>query len=319
MSAEEVKPAKEGKNLLWGHIPSIIALLSVSASLFGYGVVTGLAASVNLDQGSLLAGAFDLITLVWPGMLAIISGVNDLPWLKILREAMSGATGTSLAVGIVVFLVVIAVRFKPLLIGARAAVASSFDQFRLRRSAPSSALLIAIGAALIAFVGAMTISLLSTLTLFCVLMGLTIPPSFGYVSGQAFVQKAVIEPPVCAATQNRQQRMDRKTEIQKAREAGKKTKPETTGAPCVLVTSIDPTKPFQRFGRSVVSSGSSILIWDPESGRGDRIPTATMMVSSIDEKGLQALLNGRAQSAGQHPAVPPFQVPSLGNPAVAVK
>lgn len=319
MSAEEVKPAKEERNLLWGHVPSIIALLSVSASLFGYGVVTGLAASVNLDQGSLLAGAFDLITLVWPGMLAIISAVNDLPWLQILSEAMSAATGTSLAVGIAVFLVVVAVRFKPLLIGARAAVARSLDRFRLRRSAPSSALLIAIGAALIAFVGAMTISLLSTLMLFCVLMGLTILPSFGYMSGQAFVQKAVIEPPVCASTLNRQQRMDRKAEIHKARESGRKTRSETTGAACVLVTSIDPTKQFQRFGRSVVSSGSSILIWDSESGRGDRIPTATMMVSSIDEKELQALRNGGARSSGQQPAVPPVQLPSLDNQAATVK
>lgn len=101
-------------------------------------------------------------------------------------------------------------------------------------------------------------------------------PTVGFVSGQAYFQKYVVEPNHCTPLHPKRMSSDAKnlTEI---------------AATCVLITSPDNEKQTEYYGRVVLSSSNYMLIYHPEIGLGERIPIANAVIRSIDDDGMAEL------------------------------
>lgn len=81
------------KSIFWKIISlegwlKFFALLGILISLFGYGVVMGVAHSMNLDHGSMIGGAFELLSLSWIGVLAFFNKINGLNFWSFFEDVI---------------------------------------------------------------------------------------------------------------------------------------------------------------------------------------------------------------------------------------
>lgn len=256
---------------------SILAIVSVLTSLFGYGVVTGLAHSFGHGQETVFNSGFDLITMVWPGVVMILTSLEKVLSLDLLIQVWDQTRVPILAVGCIVFLVTLAVlSFRSKMANTVAIGASVKEFFNKKRPLLNSAawaVLSAILSMAITFflqvLGAASVMVLFVLAVYV--------PSLGFVSGNAYVDRYVVAPSQCAPPSGRALRLK-----QQAERASRSESKESL-AECVIISSLDPTKPFFRVGRTVLSSSSAMLVWNADSGQAHRTPLAGMDVTSIDE------------------------------------
>ncbi len=90
----------------------LVALIGATVSLLGYGVVTGLASAINLDHGSILSGPFDLLNLVWPGVVLLVTAIDKIDFLSILGKSFSQAIPVALAAFVIIVLSSIFMRYR---------------------------------------------------------------------------------------------------------------------------------------------------------------------------------------------------------------
>lgn len=279
---KECKNAGSG-SLLAGFV-SIFAIVSVLTSLFGYGVVAGITHRFSHSQETLINSGFDLITMVWPGVLMIVTSLSEVLSFDLLIEVWKQTQGTMLAVVTIVFLAILGMfwlrptNFANSLI-LRDRVKALIERKKTIIGSIGLALLgsiLSLGTTfLFLIIGAFSIIVLFVLAIYI--------PILGYVSGAGYAQKFIVEPKLCATPSNRT------TRLTLSATTHSRSKDENGRATCVLVSSIDPSKPFFRVGRTVLSSSSSIILWDPDSGSAYRTPLANMDISSIDENGFQQM------------------------------
>ena len=276
----------EGKRLNSGsfftRLASSFAVLSAIVSLVGYGVISGMVLTFGHSQDTLINSGFDLITMVWPAVFVFITSLNSVLSFDLLISLWEKGKVTVCAFAATIFLLqVVLLWLRPWQVDASAFRQKLRGFSTKKRSFFASVCLAAPGAVLFGagFFAIQVTGAFIAISLLCLAIFF---PSLGYVSGAAYTQKYVVEPKRCASASGRTTRLERDT-------PKSKNQMQEYGADCVLVHSLDPSKPFFRAGRTVLSSSSFILIWDSESGGAHRIPLSGMGVSSIGEESFQQM------------------------------
>lgn len=282
-SKESTESKKTSTGSWLARVAAAVTVASVLTSLFGYGVVTGMAHSFGHDQVTLISSGFDLITMVWPGVFVLLTSLNKVLSVDLLIEAWNQIWVTEVVVGIAVFLAVFGLfwlRLKPTnALTLQDSLKASFGKNRTMARSLGWAMLASAMSVGVAFLF-QALAAVSVVILFVLAVYV---PSLGVVTGDAYVEKYVVAPKQCATPSNRAARLARLAL------ENSKSKGEGGGAECVFISSLDPSKPFFRVGRSVIASSSALLLWNTESGRTHRVPLAGMGVSSIDEADFQQM------------------------------
>jgi len=278
----------------WKHAAQVLAAVTASVSLFGFGVVLGTADAIGLDQGTVISGPFDLLTLVWPGVLMILDKFGQLDWTPIFKQL-----GFEVQVVTAIVFVGMLLFPWPKRLHAATRKSRSFVAARLEMPADGKSFLQRLGSAAfvapVAAVGSASAILVAVLVVYSGVIFLITLPFLGFGTGSNYVQKFVITPQHCTPMLNWSAQATRRAKLaalaassEKERRASK-SPPSPDTARCVAAVSIDPTKSFLRTGRSVLSSSTLLLVWDADTGEGHRVPITAMEVSAVDEAGIERM------------------------------
>lgn len=255
----------------------LFALIGAIISLLGYGVVTGLASSINLDHGSMLGGPFELLSLVWPGVLLMVTSIDRIDFLSVLGKSCLQAFPVALVVFVVVVLSSIVMRYKgrlPKIDRAWFKAKVVPGENETVRTASRKALFLSISS----FTAVTFATLVGFVGIFGVLLCLLTIPVVGFSAGQAYFNEYILKPKKCVSIVPGSVRL-------KPRKNGN----SETGVTCALVKSTDKDKPYQTHGRVVLSSPGYMLMYHFDTGVGERIPVAGLVIQSIDDAGIAAL------------------------------
>ncbi len=271
----------------------LVALIGVTISLLGYGVVTGLASAINLDHGSILSGPFELLSLVWPGAVLLVTAIDKIDFLSILGKSFSQAFPVALAAFVVIVLSSIFMRYRgrlpkidrtwfkaKVVPGEHETVYTTFQKAAFVAISSFTAFTFA---TLLGFVG-----------IFGIMLFLLTVPIIGFSAGQAYFNEYILKPKHCVSIVPGSARL----------EAKKKANSET-GVTCALVKSIDKDKSYLSHGRVVLSSPSYMLMYHFNTGVGERIPVAGLVIQSIDDDGIAALVGNAGNSNGKDVRIEP--------------
>jgi len=293
----------------WKHAAQVLAAVTACVSLFGFGVVLGTADAIGLDQGTVISGPFDLLTLVWPGVLMILDKFGQLDWAPIFKQL-----GFEVQVVFAIVFVATLLFPWPKRLSAVARKSRSFIAARLQTPTDGKSfwqrLWTAAFVAPVAAAGSASAILMAVLVVYSAIIILCTLPFMGFGAGSNYVQKFVITPKHCTPMLNWNAQAARRASAAasaapNAEAASRSARASKSPAPpdavrCVAAVSVDPTKPFLRTGRSVLSSSTLLLVWDPDTGEGHRVPIAAMEVSAVDEAGIERMK--RAFAVGTSPS-----------------
>jgi hypothetical protein len=275
----------------------LVALIGVTVSLLGYGVVTGLASAITLDHGSILSGPFDLLSLVWPGAVLLVTAIDKIDFLSILGTSFSQALPVALAAFVMIVLSSIFMRYRDRLrkidrAWFKAKVVPS--EHETIRTTIQKALFVTIST----FTAYTFATLLGFVGIFGILLFLLTVPVIGFSAGQAYFNEYILKPKHCVSIVPGSTRL----------EAKKKASSET-GVTCALVKSIDKDNSYRNHGRVVLSSSSYMLMYHFDTGVGERIPVAGLVIQSIDDAGIAALVAEDASSENKGASIKPKEEP----------
>lgn len=258
------QPARSWESWL-GHGAGAIAFLALVFSLFGLGVIIGLATLFHLHPGLFTASTFDLLMACWA---AILIGFSALTQVSIWH-LICATYDQWLPVALVCSFVVAVYRI------LRACVAPSAPGWWVelknwRAVRPGSKeresdgvaawavlILLWLWPAISAIAGWILMLLAASVV--------TIIPMLGYSLGQAAGLNFVIKPDHCAISRNRAQVM---------------AKQNSEGAVCVVITGRDADKSILHKGRVVLSTGTYVLLYDTASGVASRVVIGDKVVRS---------------------------------------
>lgn len=286
------EPAPSGKaSSWWAGVASAVALPTVLASLFGYGVLMGIAMAVGLDHGSLINGPFDLLTLIWPGALMLMTTMGRGEFWQVLLHAIQSAFWVGVGLGVATLIAILAVRL--LRHKQRGERAVGWARQHVKRGVSLWKLpILPVLVFLLTVLVTPVVQVLGAMAIVAVFVFAMTIPMLGYTTGQAFVHEMVLRPSVCASTPGFAAR-----EQAKSREKSKQvqaTAPEKdrgiVAVQCVALTSSDTSKPYLKAGRLVIATAHQALLWDPVSGRADLVPLAGMTMTTIDQATFESLL-----------------------------
>lgn len=274
-----------------------VALVGAIVSLLGYGVVTGLASAVNLDHGSMLGGPFELLSLVWPGVLLLVTAIDKIDFLSVLGKSFSQAFPVALAAFVVVVLSSVFMRYKgrmPKIDRAwvKAKVVPGENE-TIRTTFRKAAFL-----AISSFTAVTFATLAGFIGIFVVLLCLLTVPIIGFSAGRAYFNEYVLKPKQCVSVVPGSVRL-----------VARKNADSETGVTCALVKSIDKDKPYLSYGRVVLSSPGYMLMYHFDTGVGERIPVAGLVIQSIDDAGIAALVGEGTSRSGNDVHVEPKEKP----------
>lgn len=263
---------------------STFALVSVLASMFGYGVVFGIAQRFGQSQETFFNSPFDLVSMVWPGVLMLMTSLSRVLSWELVFVAYEQAKWPLLVLGSVVFICMLAfMGLKRRDANSTAIITRVKNCFQGDRGLISSTL-ISLAASCAAMVAAMAVQVLSAFAIVALFVIAIYIPALGAVSGSAYIEKFVITPSECASLIH--QSMPASNDPSKNESKRDNKKIDTVS--CVLVNAVDPSKPFYKAGRLVLASANAILLWNPETGVSSRVPLAGMDVSSLSNEELKA-------------------------------
>ncbi|MDR2336194.1 MAG: hypothetical protein LBE61_22235 [Burkholderiaceae bacterium] len=271
--------SKKGTGSVLAHWVSAAALMSILISVIGYGVVMGIAHSFGQNHESMISSGLDLITMVWPAALMVAMSLGkflsiDAFWELIRQTYVIPCT----AAAIVFFLLIARLSKVNSFISWQQRVRTwinSKDTFTKSVTVAATGSLLVGGLSWLALVlGAVFIWAILTLLLYL--------PLLGYFMGVAYVNQNVVQPMQCATPSNRAVRV-----TPRSNERSRENEGDDVQAACVLISSLDSGKPFFRVGRTVLSSSSAMLLWNPQTGKAYRTPLIGMEVSSVDEAEFQ--------------------------------
>lgn len=282
-------PPMQGKSSHWlAATVTAVALPTVLVSMFGYGVTMGVALSLNLDHGSLINGPFDLLTLLWPGAIMLMTTLGEGDMWQIFWEALQNSFWVGILLGVstlcgiyILKLVRHDRRHERFALWVR----GRFNENMRFREAASVSAAVSIFAIVIVplmhFAGALLI-----VAAFVVAMT---APVLGYISGRAYVETMVFAPKVCADTPTHAERALARAKKFKESSPSDKKKGDYAAA-CVALSATDLSKAYLKAGRQVVANATDVLLWDPMTGQGEVIPRDGMALTSIDQKTYESLI-----------------------------
>lgn len=267
-----------------------LALVGAVVSLFGYGVVLGVSSAINIDHGSMLGGPFDLLSLVWPGVLMLVKAFDKIDLWAIVGESICQA----LPVAVIAFLAVAFVSVLQRNKGWLPKIDGNWVKSQVipDGSEPICTTIRKAGnLAAWCFAVALSAPVAGLIIISALMLSLLMIPLIGYGVGQGYFAEYVLKPRHCAAVVPGSARL-----------AGGKNASQETGATCAQVTTLDQTKSYVNYGRVVLSSSSYMLMYHKDSGVGERIPVAGLVIRSVDDEGIAKLQSEVAKkTAGPTP------------------
>lgn len=277
------------------------ALIGAIVSLLGYGVVTGLASAVNLDHGSMLGGPFELLSLVWPGVMLLITGIDKIDFLSVIRTSFSQAFPVALVAFVAIVLLSFFMRYKGTVPRIdrewfKAKVVPGENE-TVRTTCRKAAFF-----AISSFTAFTFATLAGFVGIFGLLLCLLMVPVIGFSAGRAYFNEYVLKPTKCVSVVPGSLRLE-----------AKKNGNSEVGVACALLKSIDKDKPYLNHGRVVLSSPGYMLMYHFETGVGERIPVASLVIQSIDDAGIAALGDAVAGRNGNGVHVEPKEKPRRSN------
>lgn len=265
----------------------LVALIGVTVSLLGYGVITGLASAINLDHGSILSGPFDLLSLVWPGVMLLVTSIDKIDFLSILGKSLSQALPVALVSFVVIVLLSVFMRYRGRL--------PKFDRTWFReKSVPGEHETVrttfqkAVFVAISSFTAYTLATLLGFVGVFGILLFLLTVPVIGFSTGQAYFHEYILKPKHCVSIVPGNIRLE-----------SKKKADSEIGVTCALVKSIGKDNSYLNYGRVVLSSSNYMLMYHFDTGVGERIPVASLVIQSVDDKGISALAGNATNKNGK--------------------
>ena len=258
------KPSKPERSWLsWlGYVGGASAFLALAYSLFGLGVIIGLATLFGLHPGMFTGSTFDLLMACWSGVLVGFNGLAQVSLWRLVCSAYTQWWAVMLICSLMVALYAI-------LKASR--IASLTEWLTRHKSWLASRPKIqdhTLGAALVLLclwlwpavvaMGSWAFMMLSALFV-------TIIPLLGYNLGRVSALEYVIKPEHCAVSQSRHQAM---------------TRQKSNGAVCIVVTGREADKSILHQGRVVLSTGNYVFLYDAASGIASRVLIGDKIVRS---------------------------------------
>ena len=252
-----------------------------------------MASAVNLDHGSMLGGPFELLSLVWPGVMLVVTGIDRIDFLSVIGTSLSQAFPMALVAFVVIVLLSVFMRYKSRVPRIdrewfKAKVVPGENE-TVRTTCRKAAFV-----AISSFTAVAFATLAGFVGIFVILLCLLTVPVIGFSAGRAYFDEYVLKPTRCVSIVPGSVRI-----------TAKKNGNSEIGVTCALVKSIDKDKPYLSYGRVVLSSPSYMLMYHFETGVGERIPIARLVIQSIDDAGIAALGDAVATRNGSDVHVEP--------------
>ncbi|UBB19377.1 hypothetical protein [Comamonas odontotermitis] len=287
VSSRPMEPSKKGTGSWLAQWVSAAALMSILISVVGYGAVMGVAHRFGQNHETMISSGLDLITMVWPAVLMVAVSLGKFLSTDVFWDIFRQTFVIPCATAAVVFCLLIArlpevTRFIRWSQRARAWI-------NPKNSFAKSVTLAATGSVLAGFLSGVAL-FLGAVFIWAILTLLLYLPLLGYFMGISYVDKNVVQPTQCETPSNRTVRMTLRDKGRNRDDEG-----DVVQAECVLISSLDAGKPFFRVGRTVLSSSSAMLLWNPETGNSYRTPLVGMEVSSVGEADFQQISELLAQ------------------------
>jgi hypothetical protein len=279
------KGGGEGKkpSMSWLTIAgSAIALVSVLASMFGYGVVFGIVQRFGQSQETFVNSPFDLVAMVWPGVLMFMTSLSRVLSWELVVVAYEQAKLPLMVLGAIVFIGMLAfMGLKQKYANPTAIITGVKKFFQSDRGLLRKAFL-SLAASFAAMLAALAVQIFSAFAIVTLFVIAIYIPALGAVSGSAYVEKFVISPSECTPLVRQSTPISNSSRENESKREDK----NVDSVSCVLINAVDPSKPFYRAGRLVLASSTAMLLWNAETGTVSRVPLAGMDVSSLSNEQL---------------------------------
>lgn len=258
-AAVQAPPASASKPWSWlGHVAAVLAAATLITTLFGYGVLMGLAQPLGLDHNLLINAPLDPILAAWAGVLGMFP--KTMTWASLVRIYTTGPWPTVIAILLAILLgLALVIQF-----GARRAALKWAQRTKARvRSAerPDEAALIAamVGAGVAVALGPLLVWIGLTLTLVAV----AIVPVMGYFGAEDYVERYVLPATQCFDP----------TQPANA-EANAKA------LPCVTLQPADKAGAEPKTGVIVIATSAYALLYHPATRLAERVPVQNVTVQT---------------------------------------
>ncbi|MDQ1817295.1 hypothetical protein RBA41_28715 [Massilia sp. CCM 9210] len=254
-------------------IAAFLALIGTTLALIGEGVAMAVESTVEIPHHLLIGSSFDYIELSLWAAVQMLNSLTDKPPEYLYIEIFLAILPATIAM-VVFFVIIIMNRHNVVRLQKARFYTRILAVFQPPKPADSNAMLIAksglVGAVFNA--GFPAILVLGLGIFFGVIGLLTTPTTIGLQFGKAHIQKYVVSPLECAPIRNRNALL---------KQVGKKQvgNSKTTYAQCVAVA--NDRRDFGR-GRVVLTTSTAIILWDPDTGHGWRVPVKDASIETVD-------------------------------------
>ena len=251
------------KKRAWGglaNLATVLAVLSLAMSLFGYGVLMGLGASFHIDHNTLISSPFDQLLAAWVGIAAIAPKALSFASLLGLYQRYA-LVGVALVVFAALYVVWVW-RFGPEATGQAAfkQVFGPWVRRLLNRPRGEEHLMTRIVVMVLGFSLVVTPIVLWAAA-YAALMAVALLPVIGHSAAQDFAQRYVLPATQCLA----------KNQVQN---------PTPPGLDCVTTHPSEKTGGEPRAGYIVVATSAYALLYDPATRLAERVPLQNAVIRS---------------------------------------
>lgn len=258
-AAVQAPQASASKPWSWlGHVAAVLAAATLITTLFGYGVLMGLAQPLGLDHNLFINAPLDPILAAWAGVLAMFS--KTMTWASLVRFYAEAPWGVVIA-GLLAMLLILAlmIQFAPGR-GARKWAQRTKAQVRAAGRVDEVAL---IGTMFVGGVAAALSPLLVWIGLTLTLVAIAIVPVMGYFGAQDYAERYVLPATQCF-------------DPTQAADADANAK----ALPCVTLQPADKAGAEPKTGVIVIATSAYALLYHPATRLAERVPVQNVTVQT---------------------------------------
>ncbi len=258
-AAAQAPPASASKPWSWlGHVAAVLAAATLITTLFGYGVLMGLAQPLGLDHNLFINAPLDPILAAWAGVLGMFP--KAMTWASLVRFYAAMPWRMVIAGLLAVFLILaLMIQFAPGR-GGRKWAQRAKAQVRAAGRVDEVAL---IGTMVVGGVAVALSPLLLWLAMGFTLMAIAAVPIMGYFGAQDYVERFILPATQCF-------------DPTQAADADANAK----ALPCVTLHPADKAGAEPKTGVIVIATSAYALLYHPATRLAERVPVQNITVQT---------------------------------------
>lgn len=265
----QARESSNSSSVAWGI--TVISTITLCLTLLGFGVAIAIEATFNVPHQSVYTSVLDLVGLSVYAIISMVMGLGKITWGPLFEQAWK--PGVFVAVGMFL-LMVLMVGIRKWMIRNPGSTRNIHQHVKLPTAQDPIGKVIGKSAVFSLLFGSFAFAtpFLLIAGLITALAFISMVPMLGMQLGQHYLKQYVVSPKECASIQSAEA-LQRRWATRKNDDAS-----GAVGAICVELMK-DNTR--VAIGRTVVSTPSAIVLFEPGHGHTWRIPTGELTIRPV--------------------------------------